>query len=62
MLEKESLQINGGKKQNLLGFFNPVPPCMEQAPYLCIVYANRRTKPDDIVIRYFKDLDKVFVQ
>lgn len=55
-----------GSKQSLIGFFNPIPPCLEvehERPTLCIVYKTNYQQADDkvseITIAYYSEKQKV---
>ena len=60
---KSGLRISGNK-QNLVGFFNPIPSCLpieRENPYLCIIY-KRYLQPErpgdsdfEIVEAYYKE-------
>ena len=64
---KVGLRISG-KKQNLVGFFNPIPSCLPtetENPYLCIIYKkqlvskNEAESCSEISESYFKENSKV---
>lgn len=45
-------------KQNLLGFYNPIPPFKQEQPVLCVVYVLNRAQ-DEIHIDYYNDREEV---
>lgn len=48
-------------KENILGFFNPIPPFKEEHdhPVLCIVYRKPAQDPDTFHINYYSDSEEV---
>ena len=51
-------------KQNLLGFYNPIPPFKQDKPVLCIVYVlngdpMRLREQDMVHVDYFNDREEV---
>ena len=65
--DKVGLRITGNK-QNLVGFFNPIPSCLKfesENPYLCIIYKRhlKSERPDDSVFEiaesYYREKSKV---
>ena len=60
---KVGLRINR-KKQNLVGFFNPIPSCLPNEssnPYLCIVYKTYTSDGAEIVESYHRENSKVMI-
>jgi len=45
-------------KQNLLGFYNPIPPFKQESPVLCVVYVLNQAA-DVINISYYNDKEEV---
>ena len=45
-------------KQNLLGFYNPIPPFKQEQPVLCVVYVLNRAQ-DEVHIGYYNDREEV---
>ena len=57
------LRINR-KKQNLVGFFNPIPSCLpyeNNNPYLCIVYKTFSSEGTEIIESYHKENSRVMI-
>ena len=57
------LRINR-KKQNLVGFFNPIPSCLPNEssnPYLCIVYKTFSSEGAEIIESYHKENSRVMI-
>ena len=56
-----------GSKQSILGFFNPIPPCLpveHESPTLCIVYKKKIVDGADesiteIGVDYYRETQKV---
>ena len=60
---KVGLRINR-KKQNLVGFFNPIPSCLPNEssnPYLCIVYKTFTSDGAEIIESYHRESSKVMI-
>ena len=69
---KQGLTLSGSK-QSILGFFNPIPPCVKvehENPTFCIIYMKQLQKDDDhdanedqvvseVSISYFNEKQKV---
>ena len=59
-----------GSKQSILGFYNPIPPCLpveHESPTLCIIYKKKVVDKTQLVdesvteigIDYFRETQKV---
>jgi hypothetical protein len=62
-LEKQGLLLEKMKtKENLLGFFNPIPPFKNEHdhPVLCLIYKKPIEQGQDtIYVKYFNDDEEV---
>jgi hypothetical protein len=59
-LDDEGLRIESMKtKENLMGFYNPIPPFKEEHnhPVLCIIYTRPNIDPETYHIEYYNDTE-----
>lgn len=61
-LSEAGLKTRGGKKSDQLGFYNPIPPVLNEEPTLCLVYSKRELgDAAQLVVQYVRDTEAAII-